>query len=1176
MAFISLLIVCSASWFIKNYTDGLYQWPTRPTDESRQEYIDTIAEDTLSDYFTTGGVYKGHDSKDARQTPTITAKGAQEIYGYVKNAGESDEDFLARIANDVSKDYEVVWEAGVYCNLKDGDKPREIPADQGYDNLRGRVAGSHYYRIVDTATNSVICYKHKVTITQDTLKDPVVNEPSTPLFAYDDITYGATWAGNNNSGRFTFTDVKVNVATFMANENKSFGSSSFVKDVKKLTLNDIGLSATNKELLVNNYSNANDTAIDAIVDYTFLATAYSDENGQNKIYYGTIVQALEATDNIGSDGKVASEASAGTNVVALQTASYSYTYKDADDVEQTKTYTYPHGKKVDGVSYTHVIDKNCVVGANVTLIIPYGVDMSNYFDPTQNKYEFEKTEGKLWSALEKAEASNYIQINAGKTLENRGNLIIPGVVSGGSATHPQNSITTGSHSRIVLGDGAQLKGTSGKITCYGYITEENYRKGSKVEMTGGNIEMIFTIAEHRGGSAFSGLVNITEPSYLRRNMESSPFNRFYVESITTDLVVYEGATATGRGYMVVADYAVNKAIGFFGTSGTDFLQFDTSGADSGRKTKVTFRYDVEKKQNQMTIEGGVKVNPLKLEMAINVVVTATCNMNTTDVYLPLSHYWNIVFARYASEFKYSDTTATVDSRIQDIKIMPGASLTVDEGVTLKAKNIAVYYGDTNIPTLGSFYYHAKTADDISFTYDRTNCETYKYSYTFDDGEFIVNGTVDTTQVEEGGAIGGFVKSTSPTGRIISSANSVISKEPSSDGMLDGQWTSNTLDLQADAYVGAEVQTNQTLTANKWYSSTAYGDGYVWFDPVITITYDLGYDGLKVEKTYTATGDGGIGAFEDFERENFIHTGWFTDSTGGTPVYAKDIRHNMTVYARWKAVPTYPITYNANYPSDIPLEMQDAVFTGGKAAAPAGEFTNVHTTSNWQTDTSVMYNRPYYLVGWSTTPDGEVQSTFDVTESGLTLYAVWEKKVQLTIDYNCGASVGENTVLGYTNETVWVEHGKSYTPNKDVYSGDDDIKNKWYFEKWKDITACTISGSAVTVSSDTSVESASINASWLLKQQLNITQTGTIQSWYVEYNSSQYTTTGNDYWLKPTDTLTISATAQGSMFSGRNVKITIGSSVVEDKAGAGWQKKTITATYTPGSVTGTITNIAISN
>ena len=123
---------------------------------------------------------------------------------------------MARIANDVSKDYEVVWEAGVYCNLKDGNKPREIPANPSYDNLRGRVAGSHYYRIVDKATGSVICYKHKVTITQDTLKAPFVTKPNTPLFAYDDITYGATWEGTNKSGRFTIEYGPVNVAEFMA------------------------------------------------------------------------------------------------------------------------------------------------------------------------------------------------------------------------------------------------------------------------------------------------------------------------------------------------------------------------------------------------------------------------------------------------------------------------------------------------------------------------------------------------------------------------------------------------------------------------------------------------------------------------------------------------------------------------------------------------------------------------------------------------------------------------------------------------------------------------------------------------------------------------------------------------------------------------------------------------
>ena len=1020
LAFISLLIVCSASWFIKSLTDGLYQWPKKQTAESRKEYIENIAEDT-SDYFTTGGVYKGMES--AAQEPTITAKGAQELYGYTKNEGEKDPDFLERISNPdynedgkgpITKKYSVVWEAGLYFNLTDDqNNKREIIAGEQGEYLHGKVAGTHYYRIIDTDTQSVICYKHKVTIEQDTLDAPAVTEPSTPLFAYDNIKYGASWSGTESSDVFVIDDVTVNVADFMAIEKKAFGNSHFLSSTKELTLQN---SDANKELLQNNFSNASDESVaTATVHYTFLATAYSSVGAEEKTYYGTIVEALEATDNIDANGAPITdaakmEAQAGTNVVALQTVSYSYTYTDADGVEQTKEYKYPHGKKVDNVGYTHMIDKDCVVGANVTLIIPYDENM-DYYDLANNKYTFERvsgtytdTDGKskgYRSALETEKPLNYIEVDANRTLENRGNIIIPGVINGGSGGHTQNSVTTGNHSQIILGSRATLVGTSGNITCYGHIIEKGYQNKSKVEMTGGNIDMVLTIAEHRGGTAFSGLINITKATGLAATMvstpkimESSPFNRFYVESVTTDLIVHEGATAGGLGYMVVADYAVEKRMGMFGTEAEDFLQFVTTDEDDGRKTKVTFRYDTKKKQNQMSIEGSVTVNELKIEVSINVTIgTVDGNMNTSGVFLPLSHYWNISFNHYPSEHGYDDVSATVDAQGQDIKIMPGASVTIGEAVTLKAKYIAVYKKDANIPTVGNFDYYAKSGDDLNTSFDKTNPTINLYD-TYTDGKFVVNGYVEAL------GIGGFIDTSGANGKVLcKTANQVNSKEVASGELLKGTYVDNS--LTANGNIATDDDGNTSLT-NIEAKYTYQSLGTAWLQPFATITFDAqGGTPETLEYIVDVTQDGmaaedvaEVIAKAKVAKDGYAFVGWqFSDGTLFDASTAYRVKYDTTLSAKWNKKIT--IVFDVNGGDSTVASKAVAILAGGGISE--ADFTAIKNTG--------AFKAGYELDYWSTTADGgeEISAawfTSDRVENDqITIYAQWKETTGYRVIHN---------------------------------------------------------------------------------------------------------------------------------------------------------------------------------
>lgn len=74
----------------------------------------------------------------------------------------------------------------------------------------------------------------------------------------------------------------------------------------------------------------------------------------------------------------------------------------------------------------------------------------------------------------------------------------------------------------------------------------------------------------------------------------------------------------------------------------------------------------------------------------------------------------------------------------------------------------------------------------------------------------------------------------------------------------------------------------------------------------TLTYDLGYENRREQKTYTA------GTRVDLDwtpaRDGYSFTGWYTDAAGTTRVTTVTMDRNRTVYAGWKKY-TVPDTLN---------------------------------------------------------------------------------------------------------------------------------------------------------------------------------------------------------------------------------------------------------------------------
>ncbi len=954
-----------------------------------------MAVDT-SDYFATAGIYNAEE-----QAPSITDAGAQALYG-------------VQTAQQAQGKYAVEWQAGTYRTQING-------SDALKEGDEARAAGTHYYRIVDIDTGTVICYKHAYVIKPDTVTAVSTGNRSGASFTWNEDQISITLTGtNSNETTSTATYHKGTIAGLMSKLGVSFGSSQALTDTVEPGPSALFELFANEVEFLNNHAvqDADKITYTASYSYTALATAYSTPDGSAKTHYGTILDALNTT------------YSTSTTVVALQ-----------GFTNGNKTYTA-------GVNYHHTIDEDCTVASNVTLLIPYGTDFSGYYNASSREYsptliatQSSTTGGDTYvedprSAYKQGDTylKNVITVKAEKTLTNNGSIIIPGIVTGGTGGEEFSSVTFSDHSRINLESNARIESADGaaSIICHGYIDKKG--EGAKVLMSKGNIDMILSIVEHKGGTAFSGVI---------MNYQASPFNRFYVESVTADLVVCEGATATALIDLYISGHQKTE-VDLFGTTSKSFIQFDPDA----KKSQATMRYDPAADQNELILEGDISVNKLLVD-------TNYGTISTEKVFLPLSHYWSIDFCQYNAALGYADSSCTVNAEGQDIKILPGCTVTIGENVTFSGKNIAVYPANANIPTVINNSYYAK-ADGTAVAQTA--------------GVLCVKGSLSAA------ALGGYVQVDGENATLYIGATSVSSKEVSDASFLQAKYVDNTLTPTGNVATSDTAASVTALRAASTYTSL----GSAWFQPFVTVTLDPngGTAGttsteLVVDKELgvynSATGAPDLSRLNGVQpptKENYSFSNiWYLDAACTKPLaeHTTEIRYATTLYAGW------------NMKVNLLLDT-----AGGTATDSAGNtLTAKEITLNVDDVVEILQGINITLsgnrfLGWFM-EDGTAVSNEKFTEEAagsdrqITIHAQWELlevSVDLTLDYLTNANGKDfgDVALGNMVSTCAPEDVVTLPT---AHAADAKQNVQWYLSHWVDangetVTSVTMGTENVTV------------------------------------------------------------------------------------------------------------------
>ena len=621
------------------------------------------------------------------------------------------------------------------------------------------------------------------------------------------------------------------------------------------------------------------------------------------------------------------------------------------------------------------------IKSGVTLTLPYMEDkldtmMANVFIGDNDEYR-QTAYGKTKFL------KNQIYIAEEHTLSSAGTINVAGEVCGGAHmnyndTGNANSLTAGWHAQINLGSNAKLIST-GTVNCYGFINEEEQNNGSEFIVEKGNVTVMFTIVEYRGGQRYFGMIDPTNSKvkeaiasaaedgisgdpgkYTPDTLQASPFNRFYIESVTAKTTVKYGAQMVGCVVLYADGDNQKTTLNVINNSDAIIALTDQAGS-------VTYKYDYTTHKTDLDIYGSMTLNPLQLKLSITksktliITVTTTIELTLTTgatgessgVFFPISNLFDV-------SLNAINGSATVNALAQKVKLLPGAKLTIGKGVVVNASEIAVY--ENNDLFLNGADKHYTESD---------------YA------KLIVNGTLNVQ------AIGGVVIAGDDGARLnISGATSVVSKEIKAIGSGSSYVAVKVSGISVDLpYVKVDYSSEEesTLVAMKVNGKLLRGNEFEvrngkWVSNIVYI--DLQLNGGTASTMPNQLYDNGyvmnVSELPVPQRTDYLFMGWYTTEnfeSGTEFTTTLALTDDVTFYAKWVSNVIY-------------VNMQ---LNGGTDSTVSGPYNYLYEIK--ASELPVPTRPDYNFMGWYTTENfesGTEFTTLTLTED-VTVYAKWELK-----------------------------------------------------------------------------------------------------------------------------------------------------------------------------------------
>ena len=715
------------------------------------------------------------------------------------------------------------------------------------------------------------------------------------------------------------------------------------------------------------------------------------------------------------------------------------------------------------------ITKN--VGNGVTLYVAYDNSVSD-----------EKTLAAVKTPT--IQCTNHVFI--GTNITNYGTITIPAVITGKQKAGGPNAVggvgsagtgsskVDGNYSQITCLNNTKITST-GTINCYGYIVGD-VELNDSAKMT-----TVFSFLDHVGGTKLLPIVT---------GKKTFPIKRYYIASVQGSIKISSTASLLGFVDINMSSRDFENTIAFIDQD-NGFVALEST-------SYAIINYSSGK--NRIDIYGSASLNPMS-------VTVSGYTVSTTQNWLPISYLWDVALHPINSS-----TTATVTAgKDNHMALLPGATLTIDKGVTLKANNLAIYKSCTEL----------NTAIISGFGYGN-----------FDAAKVTVNGSLSASN------IGGPIIAGNDGASISYTGNSVSYQEVESTGTLGHEYY--TVSLSAEGSVVLHSGSSLTSTTRNnlppdTYFGLEYTSGkYAWYPDGITISLDATVGTItptSVTRPTPATTADLDSTIPSYSHGTFSHWCINTNCSNSAScmVRPSSLYADVKLYAQWTPK-TYTLSYAYKFdgfdtaPSiPLPSELPTSFTFADTISLPTP--TSDYEFGGWYIDeacTQAIINSTIKGVDLLTVSNGNA-----------TIYGLWVAK-QYTITYENAADSNIKPELINGTQTFTdnqIALGATLKPIDSSLATN--TSEQYYFGGW------LYNGSIVTDLSFIDTSSENLNytlvAQWIKKAHFTVGSFANISEYSVSYNGETFTNP-DTFYAKAGDTFIVTATATSGY---ENPQISVG-------------------------------------
>ena len=316
-----------------------------------------------------------------------------------------------------------------------------------------------------------------------------------------------------------------------------------------------------------------------------------------------------------------------------------------------------------------VIKGTLEIPSGVTLRLPYGTGSSDY--NTNQKSTLNYDSNGLDEPAEKNSSlylKTYVRVAAGGKIVVRGTLDIAGELSGGgySTTYQDYAGHTARYYALLeLETGCTLD-IYGTVYALGYIRETEEGKSAVYVNAGGSLNQPFVLRDFRTGNYIKAATS---------NPEYSPFTRFILMNVSPKTTIYAGGKAVGYANLWAGSNHNHVAGNIVGADSSAFVQL-TAG-------RLVCKYDIDSEIMHLDFYGGAVLNEFKLSAG-----GLVGQVSSKD--FPLAFTYHLDVTLHREEGQTEDAVYTMGKSGEVYKMLPGAKLTVEEGVILNVSTLNIY------------------------------------------------------------------------------------------------------------------------------------------------------------------------------------------------------------------------------------------------------------------------------------------------------------------------------------------------------------------------------------------------------------------------------------------------------------------------------------------------------